>query len=198
MTKSIPPSSSTQRSAAAFRLSNCTRDIRLQNHPPPRHPDGTYAPHIRAADAYDARTLPDPRNLSRRLLRLGLVAADDAGVCAEPDEGARLRAADVAGAARHEGYAVVCCGRSRALAFDFVYLALAPVSVPKMPSFQTSLRYSDRGTAIVIAVCEGQLGAGQVCRDLFGHLKGGTGAIEGASDERLCLQHQFPSRFNLG
>jgi hypothetical protein len=67
-----------------------------------------YVPHVHAADAYDFGTRADLCDLLRRILRLGDVASDDAGVCAEVNERASLGAADVAGAAGHESDPIIC------------------------------------------------------------------------------------------
>ncbi len=133
MTKSIAPSSATQRSAAALRASNCNPLSALAilvgaavAEATARHlVDVSYIPHIHAPNPENSRARSDFCNVLRGLLRLGNIAADDARICAsaglltrtllmpdreqlQVDESSCLGRADVACSSGNEHDPVVC------------------------------------------------------------------------------------------
>lgn len=85
MTKSIWPSSDTQRSAAPLRLSNCWRDGDRLAYAIEKTGWSSYIPHIHGTDAQDLCTLAHSGELARHTLRLLDIAANDTGVGAEID-----------------------------------------------------------------------------------------------------------------
>lgn len=102
---------------------------------------------IDVADANDLGATSNLGDLFGSSLGLCRVAADDAGVGTEMDERPGLSTADIASTASDKDNPV-----------GFKRVSICPLSkgfvygshLPKMPSFQTGLRYFDLGIAIFV------------------------------------------------
>lgn len=111
MTKSMAPSSATQRSAARLRSSNCAAASRSAGGRETRQGVETataYIADVDSANANDSGAFADKSDLLGCLFRLVDVAPDDARIGAEVAKRPRLGAADVASASRHKDDAAIC------------------------------------------------------------------------------------------
>ncbi len=155
MTKSMAPSSLTQRSAAVWRDSNwCDGEVSMGcGCHGCAASSGAYTPDVYATEAEDAGARPDFGDLLCGGLGLLNIAADDAGISSEVYKSPGLSRADGARAAGDEEDAVGCNSACLLAAVTCRWRVKAGKSyVPKMPLAQTLLRYSDLGTDILSTV----------------------------------------------
>lgn len=117
-------------------------------------PGSTYIAHVATADPQDLGAWTGGGQIAGDGLGLLHAAPDNAGVGAQVDEGSRLRATDGAGAARDECDSALYTKTSgQAVSSSGTGHTRPPnrgrTNPPKMPSFHTDERYSDRGIDMV-------------------------------------------------
>lgn len=101
---------------------------------------------VHGTDANDLSARAERRNLLRSALGLLYIATDNARISAQMDERADLGTADGTRTSSAEDH-LVCCTR-----VSINVSGPVPSPLPKMPSFQMSLMYSDFGNGMVNGV----------------------------------------------